>query len=233
MFCNCEEPCYIQDKYTLPGVLTKTFNLKAIKDNPTVMPLVMTEIFFRVTRLFEDPRYLHVPKYLDIDEAHAMLGIDYVSEKIVTLIRTWGKYLAGMGLWSQSPQEFADLANWPALRSAASTFFFMADPAMDIALYKETFHLTDGECAAIRGLIPKRQAYIIQRDLGVSKGVMLDVEAEQYILSTSKPAEWGLRDRNIQQWGFEVGVEKTVEMLGLTPSHVLAQSVGEERGVGS
>ncbi len=209
------------------------FNLKAIKDNATVMPLVMMEIFFRVTRLFEDPRYLAVPKYLDIDEAHAMLEIDYVSEQIVTFIRTWGKYLAGMGLWSQSPQEFAGLAHWPALRSAASTFVFMADPAMEESLYQETFRLTDGECAAIRGLIPKKQAYIIQRDLGVSKCVTLEVEAEQYILSTSKPSEWGLRDRNIHELGFEAGMAKTVAMLGLTPSQAVEVPVFAEGGVGS
>ena len=209
------------------------FNLKAIKDNPTVMPLVMNEIFFRVTRLFEDPRYLEVPKYLDIDEARTLLSIDYASEKIVTFIRTWGKYLAGMGLWSQSPQEFADLGHWPALRSAASTFFFMADPAMDETLYKETFHLTDGECAAIRGLIPKQQAYIIQRDLGVSKGVTLRVEPEQYVLSTSKPSEWGLRDRHIQELGFAAGIEKTVQQLGLAASQPLVPVGAEERRVGT
>ena len=199
------------------------FNLRAIKENTTVMPLVMAEIFFRVTRLYEDPRHLQVPKYLDIDEAHALLSLDYVSQKIVTSIRTWGKYFAGMGLWSQSPQEFVDLAHWPALRSAASTFFFMADPAMETALYKKTFQLTDGECEAIRGLVPKKQAFIIQRKLGVAKVVTLEVEPQQYVVSTSKPAERSLRDQNIQTFGFEAGVDKTVEMLNLSPSGDSAQ----------
>lgn len=199
------------------------FNLRAIKDNPVVLPLVMAEIFFRVTRLFEHPDYRHVPKYLDIDEAHMLLSIPYVASKIVQSIRTWGKYLAGMGLWSQSPLEFAALPHWGALRSAASTFFFMADHAMDIHLYKTTFHLTDGECEAIQSLQPKREAFIVQRKLGIAKTVNLSVEPEQYVVSTSTPRETALREKHVRALGFERGIDQTIEDLGLTvaaPSHV-------------
>ncbi len=183
----------------------------------------MAEIFFRVTRLFEHPAYMHVPKYLDIDEAHMLLGIPYVASKIVQSIRTWGKYLAGMGLWSQSPLEFAALPHWGALRSAASTFFFMADHAMDIQLYQSTFHLTEGECAAIQSLQPKREAFIIQRKLGIAKTVNLSVEPEQYVVSTSTPRETALREKHVRALGFERGIDQTIEDLGLTgatPSHI-------------
>ncbi len=121
-------------------------------------------------------------------------------------------------MWTQSPKEFVDLPDWPALRSAASTFFFMADPHMDEGLYRDAFQLTPGECEAIRNLTPKREAYIVQPELGVSKKIILEVEPEQYVVSTSTPHEADARRRNTEQFGFEQGLEMTIRELGLAPT---------------
>lgn len=195
------------------------FNLAAIKDDKLLLPLVMAEIFYRVIKSFEDPKLRHLPKFFDIDEAHAFLKFPYIADKIVTSVRTWGKWLGGIGMWSQSPKEFLDLKDWPALRSAGSTFFFMSDPAMDKTLYQKTFNfLTDGECEQIKKLIPKREAYIIQPDLGVSKKVILNVEPEQYVVSTSKPSEAPIFRQYLQEDDFEVAQQKTIEQLGIGKS---------------
>lgn len=196
------------------------YNLRAIKDDPVLLPLVMTEIFFRTIRLFESEEFRGVPKYFDVDEAHVMLKIDYVRNFLVRSIRTWGKYLGGMGLWSQNPLEFKNLPDWSAILSSASTLFFMADPEMDTNLYKETFLLTDGECEAIKSLKPKREAFIIQRDLGVAKKVILEVENEQYVISTSKGSDVLVRNKNFKQYGFTKGLEETLKELNLTPTNM-------------
>jgi type IV secretion system protein VirB4 len=193
------------------------FNLSGVKDDPTRLPLAMSEVTYRVTRMFEDPAFRHLPKYLDIDEAHALLGIRYMREYIIRSVRTWGKWKAGVGLWSQDPNEFRRIEDWTALRSAASTLFFMADPTADAALYRETFILTDGEIEAIRRLRPKKEAYIIQREIGVSKTVLVEVEPEQHVINTSRPDEAVLRDRLIAEHGIEEGIRKAVEALNLEP----------------
>lgn len=191
------------------------FNLAAIKDQPEILPLVMSEIFYRITKAFESPRLRSIPKFLDIDEAHLLLKVPYIRDFIIRSVRTWGKYQAGISLWTQSPKEFLDLPDWPALRSAATTFFFMADPYMDEELYQTCFHISDGECDAIRQLIPKHEAYIIQPELGVSKKVILEVEPEQYVISTSVAREVEIRTKNIQSHGFEKGVAETIRELRL------------------
>ena len=143
------------------GELTKkvaAYNLGDIKDDPVLLPLAMSEIFYRTTRLFENPNYRNVPKFLDVDESHALLSIDYCVEYIVRSVRTWGKWLGGIGLWSQYAAEYRKIKDWGALKSAASTLFFMADPTLDEKLYRETFDLTTGECEAIRNLRPKGEA---------------------------------------------------------------------------
>lgn len=191
------------------------FNLAGVKDDSVALPLVMSEIFYRMTCTFEDPDLRSLPKWLDVDESHALLKSPYIANYIVRSVRTWGKWKGGLGMWTQSPKEFLDLADWPALRSAASTFFFMADPHMDEDLYRTAFQLTQGECEAIKNLTPKREAYIVQPDLGVSKKIILEVEPEQYVISTSTPHEVDIRQRNIKQYGFEKGIEVTMQELGL------------------
>ena len=196
--------------------LVGTFNLATIRDDKILLPLVMTEIFYRVIKSFEDPKLRLLPKYFDIDEAHAFLKLPYVAEKIVSSVRMWGKWLGAIGLWSQSPSEFLKLEDWPALRSAGSTFFFMSDPSMSKELYQETFNfLTDGECEQIKKLTPKKEAYIIQPDLGVSKKVILNVEPEQYVVSTSKPSEATIFRNYLKEFDFETAQQKTIEDLQL------------------
>jgi len=175
----------------------QVFNLASVKDIPAVKPIVMNEIFYRVTRLFENPDLRHLPKYLDVDECHELLKIKASAEYLVSRIRTWGKWFGGVGLWSQSPKEFLAVDDWPAIRSAATTFFFMADSEIDRELYKKAFpNLTEGHLDAIANLRPKQQAFIWQPEIGVAKIVNLRVEPEQYVINTSQPQEADLRRKN-------------------------------------
>ena len=186
------------------------FNLAGVKDDPSVLPLVMVEIFYRITGAFEDPDLRLIPKFMEMDEAHIFLEIDYIADYLVRSVRTWGKWMGGIALWTQNPKELNDLKVWPALRSAASTFFFMADPNMDEGLYRETFKLTPGECDAIRNLIPKKEAYIIQRDIDISKKVILEVEPEQYVVSTSHPREASIFRDHIKNHNFEDAIDLSI-----------------------
>lgn len=193
-----------------------TFNLAGVKDDPIAMPLVMNEIFYRVTRLFEDPALRHLPKFLDCDESHFLMKIRDARQRLVGSVRTWGKWFAGVGLWTQSATEFAQIEDFAALRSAASTMFFMADSQLDRVLYKNTFHLTEGELDAIANLVPKLQALIIQRELGISKVVNLYVETEQYVINTSVAHEADTRRMMMREFGDpDVAIARTIDVLGL------------------
>jgi type IV secretion system protein VirB4 len=191
------------------------FNLSEIKGDPVLLPLAMNEIAYRITRTFESPEYRSIPKFLDIDEAHAMLSIKSMRDYIIRNVRTWGKWMGGIGLWSQDPSEFVKIEDWTALRSAASTFIFMPDPTADKDLYKNAFGVTDGELEEIRSIKPKKEAYIIQRDIAVSKKIVVDVEPEQYCINTSRPDEATLRDQLVAKYGIEDGLQKTIEALNL------------------
>lgn len=191
------------------------FNLAGIKNNTHLLPLAMSEIFFRVTRMFEDKNQIDVPKFLEVDEAHALLKFKYMCDYLIQSARTWGKWQGGIGLWSQAAKEFVKIEDWDVFRAQVTTFIFTADPALDTAQYRKIFDLTEGECEAIKKLRPKREAYIIQRDLGISKSFIIDVEPEQYVVNTSKPSERVLREKLIKQFGFEQGLQETIKALNL------------------
>lgn len=189
------------------------FNLQHIRDDEHAMKATFMELFYRVTQAFEDPANRHLPKHFDIDEAKHALSIPYVREFIISKVLTWGKFGGGITLWSQSPEHYLSVDGWDGIRTAASTFVFLADPKMDESLYKQTFKLTSGECAAIRSLIPRREAYIVQPELGVSKRVILNAEPVQNVVNTSHPKEAALRDKLISEYGFEEGVRRAVAAL--------------------
>ncbi|MCM5681881.1 hypothetical protein M8A51_20325 [Schlegelella sp. S2-27] len=188
------------------------YNLQAVRDDENGMRPLLLELFYRITRAFEDPRRRGIPKELHVDECHHALRLKAFADYLVAKVRTWGKWGAGVQLWTQSPEELLHSESWAAVRSAASTFVFMADPKMDPDLYLETFpFLQHGECEAIRGLIPKRQAFIVQQELGVSKVVNLSVEPEQYVMNTSHPREAAIRTALIEEHGYERGMQLTLQ----------------------
>lgn len=165
------------------------YNLSGVKDKQEMAQLAINEIFYRVTKLFENPANLRVPKMLEIDEAQYFFSIPGSAERAITKARTWFKHNGGMGFWTQSPEHYAALDEWTTLRSAASTWIFMADQNMDRAAYQRAFPLTDGECDAIANLKARQQAYIIQREVGISKTVNLFTAKEEHVIATSRPSE--------------------------------------------
>jgi type IV secretion system protein VirB4 len=192
------------------------YNLAAFKEDKVVLPYIMYEIFYRIISVFDSPEFLGVPKYADFDEAQVFFSIPGCAKMISSYVRTGGKKMSGISLTTQSPRELIEMDDWPMLRSASSTFIFMADPAMDIDLYKKAFHLTDAEVNHISNLKPRAEAYIVQREINVSKTILVDVEPEQEVISTSKPKERIIRENNIKKYGFEEGVDRTVRDLGFS-----------------
>lgn len=208
---------YDNDKDAI-GSLKKrlcVYNIMGVKDDPVLLPLVMNEIVYRVLRTFEDPNIRDIFKMLDVDEAHNLLSIPGMPEFIVKGVRTWRKWNAGVSLWTQSPIELMKVEGWSAVRSAATTFWFMSDSEMDREIYREAFKLSDGHLDAIENLIPKRQAFIYQPSLRIAKVVNLYTEPEQRIINTSVAGESMLFKRNVERFDGDIdrAIQKTIKDL--------------------
>ncbi|MEI2423352.1 hypothetical protein V6O07_23995, partial [Arthrospira platensis SPKY2] len=121
------------------------------------------------------------------------------------------------GFWTQSPKHYSSLDEWSTLRSAATTFIFMADPEMETAEYKHAFpFLGDNEIDVIMNLKPKQQAFIKQMDVGISKVINLFVEPEQYVIATSRPHEAVIAKEILDsEVDVDIAIEKIIKRLNL------------------
>lgn len=192
------------------------YNLEGVKDSPEQSSLVYKEIFFRMIRTFENEKYLTLPKFLEVDEAQYVLGQPGTAEFLLSKARTWRKHGGGMGFWSQSPKHFSQLKEWDVLKSAASTFLFMADPKGKSKDYLEAFDfLTQAQAQIIINMTPKEELFIVQPDLGIAKVVQLHVEPEQYVIATSKAAERAVANRIYQEEeNIDIAIDKIIKTLG-------------------
>lgn len=193
------------------------YNTEGVKDSPKLAELVNTEIFFRSVRLFENAKHRSVPKFFEIDECQYVLSQKGAAEFAIAKARTWFKHGGGMGFWTQSPKHYSDLEEWSTLRSAATTFWFMADPEMSREEYQHAFPmLKPAELDAIQSLIPKQQAFIKQPDKGIAKVINLFVEPEQYVIATSRPHE-AARAQAVfaQEDDVDVAIDRLCEELNL------------------
>ncbi|EOX4363538.1 VirB4 family type IV secretion system protein [Vibrio cholerae] len=202
------------------GVLDKpysVYNIQGVKDSPELAQLVNTEIFFRAVRLFEDPQYRTRAKFLEVDECQYTFTKKGAAEFLIAKARTWFKHGGGMGFWTQSPKHYSSLDEWSTLRSAATTFIFMADPEMETAEYKHAFpFLGDNEIDVIMNLKPKQQAFIKQMDVGISKVINLFVEPEQYVIATSRPHEAVIAKEILDsEVDVDIAIEKIIKRLNL------------------
>lgn len=195
------------------GGRLKVFNLQHIKDDPHMMAVTYPEIFFRLTRMLEDSDRKHLPDQIDIDEAHIPLRDDYFVDELITKIRTVNKYKISISLWTQAVEELKELPKWGAVRSAVATYIFLPNPDMNQDHYIEAFGLTSGECEAIRNCKPKGEAYIIQRDIGVSKVVRLNNDAFVHGVTTSAASEAARRETLINDLGVEGGLKEFAEEI--------------------
>lgn len=205
------------------GVLDKpvsVYNLAAVKENHSLAQLVHREIFFRVVRLFESPKYRTTPKFFEIDEAQYTLSVPHAAEFAIAKARTWFKHGGGMGFWTQNPEHYSNLPEWTTLRSSASVFIFVADSEATDEAYFTAYGIPPEEVEIIRNLKRKQQIYIKIPALNVAKVVNLFVEPEQYAICTSDAYEASMAAQVWQELRHEnlsvdQAVEKIVTGLGL------------------
>ncbi len=189
------------------------YNLQAMKTLDPVLVPVLYEMFHRTTTYFEDPAVRGVPKLIDIDEARWMLKRDIGAKVIEESYVTGRKFNYGVSLWTQSPTHCLEATGWDGIRTACTSFLFLSDPTMDEDAYRGAFQLTLGECKAIRELEPQKELYIVQREAGISKKLILRAEPGQVVINTSTPAEAIYRDSVIDDLIAEYGTAKALELI--------------------
>lgn len=184
------------DRVGLIDKAVTVFNLAHLRDDAKARGPVVTELLYRITAAFEDPQRRACPKVLPLDECHLFLKDPVAAAFVEDKSRTIAKWLGSLWLMTQQPHELLAVPNWPAIRTAASTYLFTAAPEIDRETYRLAFGLTPADIHTIERLIPKSELYLVQPEIGTRKVLRLDPDADTLRWASSTARVVAERDRD-------------------------------------
>jgi type IV secretory pathway VirB4 component len=171
---------------------------------PQVLEPLLFYILHRANAAIYDPALATTFKVFVMDEAWRFFRHPTIKLYIVEALKTWRKRNAAMIMATQSSEDLhSDLL--PVVLESCPTRMFLANPGMDLSVYRELFHLNATEAERISTLIPKRQILIKRPDL--AKVVELNVGPKDYWLYTNSPFDNQKKREAFARYGLTRGLE--------------------------
>lgn len=183
----------------------QTFDFEGMEKYPDVLEPFLFYILHRANASIYDAALETRFKIFVMDEAWRFLKKSTIRQYITEAVKTWRKRNAAMVLATQSSDDLERSEMLSVIVESCATKMFLANPGMDLAAYRETFHLNETEAGLIAGLVPKQQILIKRPDF--SKVVNLNVDRIGYWLYTSNPYDNQRRREAFEQYGFKRGLE--------------------------
>lgn len=140
-----------------------------------------------------------------MDEAWRFFRNSAIHQYIVEALKTWRKRNAAMILATQSGDDLERSELLDIIVESCATKIFLANPYMNRAAYRGTFHLNEAEADRIAQLIPKQQFLLKRPD--IAKLLNLHVDPAGYWLYTNSPYDNARRRDVFAEHGFERGLE--------------------------
>jgi type IV secretion/conjugal transfer VirB4 family ATPase len=162
----------VQD--TLTFARFQTFDFEGMDQAPPLLEPLLFYVLHRAQATITDEGAAATFKVFVIDEAWRFLRNPVIRNYVREAVKTWRKKNAGVILATQSGDDLFHSELFPVIAESCPTQFFLSNPGMDAAAYREAFHLTEVEAQTIATLIPKRQ-FLLKRP-NLSKVLNLDLE---------------------------------------------------------
>jgi len=172
---------------------------------PQVLEPLLFYVLHRANAAIHDPALSTTFKTLVLDEAWRFFRNGTIRDYVTEAIKTWRKRNAAVIVATQSSDDLQQCDLLDIVVESCPSKMFLANPGMDRAAYRTTFHLNETEAALIARLIPKKQVLIKRPDY--SKVVDLNVDPVSYWLYTSNPYEAQRRGEAFEQYGFHEGLK--------------------------
>ncbi|MGB6131596.1 MAG: DUF87 domain-containing protein [Acidobacteriaceae bacterium] len=187
----------------------QTFNFRGWGDAPELLEPLLFYILHRASNQIADPAKLGTFKMFLMDEAWLFFRNETIRNYIVQAEKTWRKHRAAMILATQSVKELQVSGLLHIVAESCPTKIFLANPEMDVNLYREAFHLNDTKIDLIGGLIPPGQMIICQPQL--SKKTSLEVDSVGYWMAANSANENLLRREYFARYGIPDGLRRLAD----------------------
>jgi len=187
----------------------QTFNFAGWGDAPALLEPLLFYILHRASQEICDPRRLATFKAFLMDEAWLFMRNEVIRDYIVQAQKTWRKHKAAMILATQSIKELQESAMLHIVAESCPTKIFLANPEMDVDLYRQAFHLNDTKIDLIGSLIPPGQMVICQPQL--SKKTRLEVDSVAHWMAANSANENLMRREYFARYGIPEGLRRLAD----------------------
>ena len=153
----------VEDNFTLSRF--QAFDFEGMKNYPQVVEPLLFYVLHRASAAVADPKLATKLKVFVIDEAWRFLQHPTTKAYAVEALKTWRKRNASMILATQSSEDLLNSETLRVIVESCPTQLFLANPGMDVAAYREVFHLNQTQAEMISRLIPKRQILLKRPDM--------------------------------------------------------------------
>lgn len=184
----------------------QTFNFTGWGDAPELLEPLLFYVLHRASQVICDPRRLATFKAFLMDEAWLFMRNQVIRDYIVQAQKTWRKHKAAMILATQSIKELQESAMLHVVAESCPTKIFLANPEMDVNLYREAFHLNATEIDLIAGLVPPGEMVIRMADS--SKKVRLIVDSVTHWMAVNSADKNLLRREYFDRYGIPAGLRE-------------------------
>jgi type IV secretion/conjugal transfer VirB4 family ATPase len=185
------------------------FDFQRMSQYPELLEPLLFYILHRANSVIADRQISTTFKAFFIDEAWVFLKNPSIQKYVVEALKTWRKANAAMILSTQSLDELRRSDLLDVIIESCPTKLFLANPDMDMELYRRQFHLNETEVELISTLIPKQQFLIKTPE--IAKVANLTVDPKSYWLYTNDPYDNRKRKEAFDAHGFEKGLEVLAE----------------------
>jgi type IV secretion/conjugal transfer VirB4 family ATPase len=185
------------------------FDFQRMSQYPELLEPLLFYILHRANSVIADRQISTTFKAFFIDEAWVFLKNPSIQKYVVEALKTWRKANAAMILSTQSLDELRRSDLLDVIIESCPTKLFLANPDMDMELYRRQFHLNETEVQLISTLIPKQQFLIKTPE--IAKVANLTVDPKSYWLYTNDPYDNRKRKEAFDAHGFEKGLEVLAE----------------------
>lgn len=194
-----------EDKLTLARF--QVFDFEGIKATDQLEPILFY-VFHRANAVIYNEAEASAFKVFVMDEAWRFFRHPVIKAYIVEALKTWRKKNAAMILATQSSDDLTHSDMLPVVVESCPTKIFLANPGMDRARYRESFHLNETEADRVAELVSKRQM-LLKRPDG-STILNLDVDPREYWIYTNNPADNRRKEEAFARYGFREGLESLI-----------------------
>lgn len=193
----------------------QSFNFTGWGDAPELLEPLLFYILHRASQEICDPRRLATFKVFLMDEAWLFMRNQVIRDYIVQAQKMWRKHNAAMILATQSVKELQESGMLHIVAESCPTKIFLANPEMNVDVYREAFHLNDTEIDLIAALVPPGQMLI--RKSQSSKKVRLQVDSVTHWMAVNSAKANLRRGEYFARYGMADGLRRLADEFPFEP----------------